>query len=136
MLRLNCDAMAAFYTTVGFDPPWIGYVSMDGDVPVGGGAFKGPPRDARVEIAYYTLPEFERRGFATATARQLIGIAQRVQAGVIVAAQTLPTPNASNALLTRLGFTLKGTLHHPEDGDVWEWQLRRKPGPAAVPSGA
>ena len=27
---------------------------------------------------------------------------------------------ASPAILRKLGFVLTGTVHHPEDGDVWD----------------
>jgi len=119
----NCRATVLFYKVIGFQPPWIGYVAASEGRAVGGGAFKGPPHDNRVEIAYYTLPELEGRGFASATARELIRVARETQPGIIVVAQTLPTRNASNALLEKLGFAFKGSLVHPEDGEVWEWQL-------------
>lgn len=122
-MRDNCAATASFYGIVGFEPPWIGYVSVADGQPVGGAAFKGPPRDNRVEIAYYTLPQFEGRGFATATAAELIRVAREADPGVAITAQTLPAPNASNALLKKLGFAFNGALIHPEDGEVWEWQL-------------
>ena len=127
VIRDNCVATASFYKIVGFEPPWIGYISLAEGKPVGGGAFKGPPRDNRVEIAYYTLEELEGRGFATATASELINIARSAVPTITVAAQTLPTPNASNALLKKLGFVLQGSLIHPEDGEVWEWQLKAPP---------
>ena len=122
-MRQNCEATVEFYKVVGFEPPWIGYVAVSEGRPVGGGAFKGRPQDNRAEIAYYTLPELENRGFAAATARELVRIARQARPGIIVTAQTLPTPNASNAVLKKLGFALKGSLLHPEDGEVWEWQL-------------
>ena len=104
-------------------PPWIGYVSISGGQLVGCGGFKGPPVDNRVEIAYGTLPELEGQGYATATARALIELAKSTDATVLVTAQTLPEPNASNALLKKLGFSFAGVVAHPEDGDVWEWHL-------------
>jgi len=61
VMRQNCAATASFYKTVGFNPPWIGYVSVADGQPVGGGGFKGAPHENRVEIAYYTLPNFEGR---------------------------------------------------------------------------
>ncbi len=131
MLRGNCEATAAFYKVAGFVPPWIGYVSVFEGRAVGGGAFKGAPRDNKVEIAYYTLPEFEGRGFASATARALVRIAKTADPGIVVTAQTLPAPNASNALLKKLGFTFQGSVVHPEDGEVWEWQLDAEPGAPA-----
>jgi len=56
-MRENCIATAAFYRMVGFQPSWIGYISMANGRPEGGGGFQGPPHANRVEIAYSTLPE-------------------------------------------------------------------------------
>ena len=123
LMKQTCAMTASFYRVVGFEPPWIGYVSVSDGQPVGGGGCKGAPRDGRVEIAYFTLPEFEGQGFASATARELIRIAKRAAPEVVVAAQTLPIPNASNTLLKKLGFSFHGALQHPEDGEVWEWRL-------------
>jgi len=122
-LRKNCEMTATFYKTVGFAPPWVGYVALSDGKPVGLGAFKGAPRNNRTEIAYFTLPEFEGRGFATASARELIRIAREANPTIVLTAQTLPVPNASNTLLQKLGFVFQGMLVHPEDGEVWEWQL-------------
>lgn len=121
----NCRGTATYYTAVGFVPPWIGYVAVSGDRVVGNGGFKGPPRDGTVEIAYFTLPELENRGYATATARALVAVAATTEPELTVIAQTLPQPNASNALLRKLGFVFAGVVAHPEDGDVWEWRLPR-----------
>lgn len=126
-LRQNCAATADYYRVIGFKPPWIGYVSMAGGEPVGGGAFKGAPRDNRVEIAYYTLPDREGRGWATATARKLLAIGRAHAPAVVIAAQTLPQRNASTAILEKLGFRWHGALMHPEDGEVWEWRLAPAP---------
>ncbi|HKY92282.1 MAG TPA: GNAT family N-acetyltransferase, partial [Nevskiaceae bacterium] len=63
------EGMAVLYEAEGFHKPWIGYlVDRDGDV-VGTCAFKGPPKDGRVEIAYHTFPEYENRGMAREMAR-------------------------------------------------------------------
>ena len=130
-MRQNCSATASFYEVVGFHPPWIGYVSIAHGQPVGGGGFKGPPVNDTVEIAYYTLPGLEGRGWATATARKLIGIAAAAAPEIVVVAQTLPQQNASTALLKKLGFELQGSVMHPEDGEVWEWRIetRQQQGP-------
>ncbi len=127
MVRENCKATAAFYKVAGFVPPWIGYVAVSEGRVVGGGGFKGPPQADKAEIAYYTLPELQGRGFATATAMELVKIANTADPKIIVIAQTLPVANASNALLKKLGFTLKGTVMHPEDGEVWEWWQNAQP---------
>jgi RimJ/RimL family protein N-acetyltransferase len=76
-----------------------------------------------VEIAYFTAPEFEGHGHATQTARALIAIAQQADPALLIAAQTLPEENASTTILRKLGFRLLGSIHHPEDGEIWEWRL-------------
>jgi RimJ/RimL family protein N-acetyltransferase len=107
----------------GFVPPWIGYVATSAGHAVGTCAFKAAPADGRVEIAYFTFPEFEGRGIATAMATQLVALARAHRPGVIVAAQTLPERNASNAILEKLGFKRAGTAIDAEAGEVWEWRL-------------
>jgi len=116
-------ATAKLYDSVGFVEPWVGYLALAGDTPVGTCGFKSPPVDGRVEIAYFTFPEFEGRGFATAMAAELLAIAQRHRPSVVVAAQTLPERNASHRVLEKLRFCHVATIDHPEDGTVWEWQL-------------
>ncbi|MCU0650286.1 MAG: GNAT family N-acetyltransferase [Gemmatimonadaceae bacterium] len=115
----------ALYDAVGFQEPWIGYIAMRDGIAIGTCAFKSPPLDGRVEIAYFTFPEFEGRGVASAMAAELVAMAQRGDPSVTVAAQTLPARNASHRILEKLGFEHVDTLEHPEDGTVWEWQLPR-----------
>jgi RimJ/RimL family protein N-acetyltransferase len=116
-------ATAAMYAATGFLPPWIGYVALEGERAVGTCAFKAAPAGGRVEIAYFTFPGCESRGVATAMARRLIALAREAQPGIVVAAQTLPARNASNAILAKLGFTHAGTATDDEAGEVWEWRL-------------
>lgn len=119
-------ATVRLYESVGFREPWIGYLALAGSTPVGTCSFKSPPVDGRVEIAYYTFPGLEGRGLATAMAAELIVITRRNEPSVIVAAQTLPVRNASHRVLEKLGFRHVSTIDHPEDGEVWEWQLAPK----------
>lgn len=107
----------------GFVPPWIGYLASDAGVPVGLCAFKGPPRDGAVEIAYFTFPAHEGRGVATRMARELIALARATDPAIRVRAQTLPSENASTRILRKLGFGHARDVAHPEDGLVWEWEL-------------
>jgi RimJ/RimL family protein N-acetyltransferase len=116
-------ATAQLYRTVGYCEPWVGYLAIDGGRAVGTCGFKAPPAAGRVEIAYFTFPEFEGRGVATAMARRLTDLALEAQPGITVAAQTLPMGNASNAILRKLGFRCVGTATDDEAGEVWEWQL-------------
>ena len=116
-------AYVALYKSVGYVSPWLGYFALQDSVCVGTCGFKGPPQHNRVEIAYFTFPEYERRGYATRMARTLIEMALEVDANLVIAAQTLPNESASTAILRKLGLVLVGSINHPEDGEVWEWQL-------------
>jgi [ribosomal protein S5]-alanine N-acetyltransferase len=115
-------ANADLYRRVGFVPPWVSYVAVDDGRAVGGGAFVGPPRENRVEIAYFTLPEFEGLGYATRTAAELVAIARDSNPEIIITAFTLRESNASTKILQRLGLRLFGDAQDPEAGDVWEWR--------------
>jgi RimJ/RimL family protein N-acetyltransferase len=108
---------------MGYEPPWIGYLAIEQETCVGTCGFKSPPHNNRVEIAYFTFPGYESRGVATRMASELIRLALGRMPAVTVAAQTLPEENASTSVLKRLQFRLVGTVEHPEDGPVWEWQL-------------
>ena len=120
------QAMKQLYRDVGYEPPWIGYLAVEDGTCVGTCGFKSPPQDNRVEIAYFTFPGHESRGIATQMASELIRRAASQMPAVIVAAQTLPEENASTSILRKLRFRLVGTVEHPEDGPVWEWQLDRQ----------
>jgi [ribosomal protein S5]-alanine N-acetyltransferase len=119
---------AALYTMAGFEEPWICYLALADKIPVGTSGYKGKPRGGRVEIAYFTFPEFEGRGYASAMAERLLEIARAHDSSVAVAAQTLPERNASHRILEKHGFRHVDTIDHPEDGMVWEWRLNRKNG--------
>lgn len=116
-------ATIQMYRTVGYELPWIGYLALESGSCVGSCGFKSTPQNNRVEIAYFTFPGHESRGVATRMASELIRIATNKSPGVTVAAQTLPEENASTSILKKLRFRLVGTVEHPEDGLVWEWQL-------------
>ena len=118
-----CATTASFYERVGFVPPWIGYLAVSGEQVVGTCAFTRPPVGDEAEIAYFTFPEFEKRGIATSMARSLMAVARDTRPGITITAQTKPEPNASTRILAKLGFVNRGTVVHPEDGEVWEWVL-------------
>jgi RimJ/RimL family protein N-acetyltransferase len=118
-----CAQTSKLYQRVGFHRPWIGYLVLQDAKVVGTCAFTAPPREDKVEIAYFTFPEFEGHGIATAMARELIVIARAAVPAIIVTAHTLPQRNASNSILEKLGFEFISTIDHPEDGKVWEWHL-------------
>jgi len=111
------------YGETGYEPPWIWYLAIDDGACVGTCAFKTPPSDDRVEIAYHTFPPHEGQGIATRMAQRLVAMARDEAPGITVIAQTLREENASTRILTKLGFELQGEVEHPEDGLVWEWWL-------------
>jgi [ribosomal protein S5]-alanine N-acetyltransferase len=115
-------------TKVGGDPTWFGYLTIDktAEKIVGTCAFKGPPgKEGSVEIAYFTFPEFESKGYATAMASALIEIAWTSPNVERIIAHTLPETNASSKILQRIGMTFVGDIMDPEDGRVWRWALDR-----------
>lgn len=124
-LRGVLDATAEHYGRIGFHDPWISYLAVDGQTPVGVCSFKSTPVDGRVEIAYFTFPSFEGRGVATMMAAALADIGLAAAEVQIVAAQTLPERSASHRVLEKLNFERIGELEHPEDGTVLEWQLQK-----------
>jgi GNAT superfamily N-acetyltransferase len=121
-LAANCAATADLYRRVGYQPPWVGYVAVVDGRGVGGGAFVGPPRDGRVEIAYYTLKDHEGRGYASMTAASLVDIARRHDPQVTLLAFTLIEQNASTRILGKLGFRVYGTAQDADAGEVLEWR--------------
>lgn len=118
-----CAKTASLYGSVGFHPPWVGYLAMADGAIVGTCAFTSAPRQGSVEIAYFTFPEYEKRGFATAMAQTLIDLARQKDPALEITAQTLPERNPSHRILEKLGFEFVRTFDHPEDGKVWEWRL-------------
>ena len=121
-IKATYAANAALYARVGFIEPWVSYVAVVSGTAVGGGAFVGPPQDNCVEIGYFTLTEFEGRGFAIQTAGNLVAIARRTIPGIVIKAFTLPEESASTTILGRLGFRILGSAHDPDAGIVWEWR--------------
>lgn len=110
-----------YYPKVSFDPPWISYFAVrDGQV-VGSCGFKEPPRDGRVEIAYWTFERFERQGVASESCRLLVELSLKTDPDLVITARTLPEDNASTRILKRNGFEFAGEVVDPEDGVVWEW---------------
>jgi len=113
---------------VGSRPPRVGYLAqaMADSKLVGACGFKGNPDAAgSVEIAYFTFPAYEGRGYATEMARHLVQIAWRAGSVQRVLAHTLPETNASGRVLGKIGMTQSGEVLDPEDGRVWRWEIRR-----------
>ena len=116
-----------FQEKVGSRPPWVGYLAQDiADTKlVGACGFKGnPDAEDSVEIAYFTLPAYEGRGYATEMARRLVQIALEAGSVERVLAHTLPEVNASGRILGKIGMSKVGEVLDPEDGLVWRWEIR------------
>lgn len=121
--KAMCQGNHTFYAQVGFEPPWIAFIAVEGEHAVGGCAFKGAPSNHRVEIAYATQPGQEGRGVATRMAQELVRIARNSDPLVRIIAQTLPEHNASTKVLRKCGFTQVREAFDDEVGTVWEWEL-------------
>jgi [ribosomal protein S5]-alanine N-acetyltransferase len=105
--------------------PWLAYLAADParGVVVGTCAFKNLPDATRdAEIAYFTFPEYEGKGYATAMASALIALARDAAPDVRVIAHTLPEVNASGSVLGKVGMRRAGEVIDPEDGLVWRWE--------------
>ncbi len=97
------------------------YLAIEDGKCVGTCGFTSPSVNGVVEIAYFTFPDFEGRGVATRMAQRVAAIARECDPSVKIIAHTLTEENASTHILTKLGFAFRGTVHHPEDGEIWEW---------------
>lgn len=126
LAREIADQSEAYRRTTGAPHEWSGHLVVDVATRqvVGTCGYKSAPRaDGGIEIAYSTFPEFERRGYGGAMAGALVQRAIASGAVRVVHAHTLPEPNASTRILTRLGFTCTGTvIDDPADGPVWHWE--------------
>ena len=117
-----------FHEKTGSRPPWVGYLAQEmADTKlVGACGFKGnPDAEGSVEIAYFTFPAYEGRGYATEMARRLVQLALETGSVQRVLAHTLPETNASGRVLGKIGMTKVGEVLDPEDGRVWRWEIRR-----------
>ena len=105
---------------------WGGYFVIDegSREVVGSCAYKTPPtEDGIVEIAYFTFPGFEGRGYATAVATKLLHLAAASPMVRRIIAHTLPHANASTRVLERVGMANLGEVIDPDDGRVWRWEV-------------
>lgn len=113
-----------FYNKIGFEPPWIGYYAQVQGRLVGAAAFKGKPRDGKVEIAYGTFPQYQQQGIGAEMCRQLVLLSLKTDSSIRITARTLPEENYSTKILKKNGFELLGTIWDEEDGNVWEWEYK------------
>jgi [ribosomal protein S5]-alanine N-acetyltransferase len=115
------DSMNEFYPKIGFHLPWVGYFVLDSNEVVGTGGFTGPPKNGKIEIAYWTFKQFEGKGIASFTCRELISISKKTNPTLLITAKTLPKHNASTKILQKNGFRFSEIVQDHEVGDAWLW---------------
>ena len=113
------------YKKVGFHKPWIAYfASNDKDEIIGGGGFKGEPKNGKVEISYGTFKKFEGQGIGRDICKKLVSLALQTDPSIKITARTLPDNFASIRILEINGFECVGTVYDDEDGIVQEWLFK------------
>ncbi|CAN5506868.1 hypothetical protein BH23BAC1_BH23BAC1_24450 [soil metagenome] len=110
------------YRKVGFSKPWIGYFVSKDNVLVGGGGYKGKPKDSRVEISYGTFKNYEGKGIGTEICTKLVKLSLKTDPAIKITARNLPDNVASARVLQKNGFVFTGNVIDPEDGEVLEWE--------------
>jgi [ribosomal protein S5]-alanine N-acetyltransferase len=118
--QISPEWLARLRASKGPDP-WVQAFSVvlkETDSKVGSCAFKGPPVDGVVEIAYGIDTEHEGKGYATEAARALVQFAAGCPDVRLIRAHTLPGGVASQRVLTKCGFKYVGEVVDPEDGLV------------------
>lgn len=94
---------------------------------IGNGGFKGKPDDAgALEIGYAVAPEYRGKNLATEAAQGLIDFAFSHSQVQTIQAHTLAKENESVRVLRKVGMEFVKEFNDPEDGDIWQWQLKRK----------
>jgi RimJ/RimL family protein N-acetyltransferase len=125
LLRTVGQQTVAMLQRTGATTPWTGYLAVDRthQIVIGTCAFTAPPdAEGVVEIAYFTFPSFEGRGYASAMAAGLVEIAEGTRGIRKVRAHTLPEGNASTRILEKLDFERLGEAIDPDAGQVWRWE--------------
>lgn len=116
--------LQTLYDRTGYQQPWIGFLAVKHGEIVGSCGFKNVPMDNKVEIGYYTFPEYEGKGYASTMCRILtdLALAQQPETPLVITARTLPTGVASMCILQKNGYRRMNLISDPEDGQVVEWQ--------------
>jgi [ribosomal protein S5]-alanine N-acetyltransferase len=127
LVRNLAAAQAHLYERTGATVPWVGYLARDpaSNMVVGTCSFVGPPKDGAVEIAYFTFPGAEGRGWGGGMAAALTAMALDAPEVSRVIAHTLQQEGASTRILRSLGYDLVGDVIDPDEGPVWRWALDR-----------
>jgi RimJ/RimL family protein N-acetyltransferase len=126
IVRDMAGMQATLYRKTQAVEPWIGYLArLPGEEALVGSCSFVARQGGQVEIAYFTFPGLEGRGFGRRMAEALVEIGWDDPALEQVIAHTLPQENASTAILRRLGFEQTGESIDPDEGSVWLWTLAR-----------
>ena len=109
---------------------------------VGTCGFRGPVRAGRLEIAFWTFPPYEGRGWATAMTRALVTRAFTDPSVHTVVAHTLAERTPAGSVLTANGLVRVQARRRDESGPdgavrgkVWRWETHR-PTRADIPAAA
>lgn len=113
-----------FYPKIGFDLPWVGYFVVRQGKIVGSCGFVGPPKDGKVELAYWTFKEYEGQGIASLACKELVALAKLTDHSLTVTAKTAPEKNASTRILEKNHFEFTEIVQDDEIGDAWLWTHR------------
>ena len=127
LVRNLAAAQAHLYARTGATTPWVGYLARDpaSNMVVGTCSFVGNPKNGEVEIAYFTFPGAEGRGWGGGMAAALTAIALNAPEVSRVIAHTLQQEGASTRILRGLGYELVGDIIDADEGPVWRWALER-----------
>lgn len=143
VLRSETDSEGCGWTAGGTAQPctFLAVDPRDHQV-VGTCGFQGPARAGRVEIAFWTFPPFEGRGWATAMTRALVARAFADPGVQTIVAYTLPERSPAASVLTANGLVRVQARRRDESGPdgavrgrVWRWEAHR-PTRANAPVGA
>ena len=120
------DMCIDFYKRVGFEAPWICYYAEEDGELIGNAAFKGRPINNTVEISYGTMESHRQQGVGTRICKKLVELSLTTDPSVRITARTLPEKSYSTKILEKNNFVLLGFVTDPEDGEVWEWEYKKK----------
>lgn len=107
--------------------PWLHGFSISllshPDSEIGSIGFKGPPDSEGVpEVAYAIEEAHQGQGYATEALQGIVEFLTKQSEVSGVRAHTLPSKNASTAVLAKCDFRFVGEVTDPEDGQVWGWE--------------
>lgn len=94
---------------------------------IGLGGYKGKADESgMVEIGYAIIPAYRGKGLAIEAAQGLVVHAFSHAHIKRVDAHTLAEHNASTRVLEKVGMKNVGTIHDPDDGEIWHWSLSKE----------